>query len=81
MEDSVRDAAGAARSKAISRTRGELVVALLRDETASMDPKFRHWAKKNGFKLLSYPPLGRGWLFIVCDDKEVLSPCVHSKYV
>ena len=51
------DGDAAARSKAISRARGEQIVRLLKDETVTVEPKFRHWVKKKGFRLLSYPPL------------------------
>ena len=39
----------------ISSVRGEQIVRVLKNDMITMDPKFRHWVKKKGFKLLSYP--------------------------
>ncbi len=71
------DGCAAARSKAISSARGEQIVKLLKDESLTVEPKFRHWVKKRGFKLLSYPPLGL--VDVLClPAKTKVSVCVSS---
>ena len=46
-------------SKTITKAKGERIIKVLTNDPAAADysPKFRHWVKQRGFKLVSYLPL------------------------
>ena len=52
-------------SKTITKAKGERIIKVLTNDPAAADysPKFRHWVKQRGFKLVSF---GFWVCFVVC---------------
>ena len=48
------------KSKTITKTKGMKIVNVLKGEMEASNycPKFTHWVKQRGFKLVSHPSLG-----------------------
>ncbi len=51
---------GCLKSKTVTRTKGAMIVRALNGDplVESYSPKFSHWARKRGFKLISHTVLG-----------------------
>ena len=60
------------RSKTITRAKGEMMVRLIKGDPVTLTycPKFKHWVKQRGFKLITYAALGLNMFFVYLQERR-----------
>ena len=71
------DSQSVARSKSITRAKGERIVELLKGNNCQEESKFKYWVNKKRFKLMSYQLLGLNDVLCL-PAKKIVSLHCHS---